>query len=211
MARVLPGNPPSIRQRLRTALLFVGALLFLFEEWLWVGFTRLFGWLGRLGLLRWLDRRLVRLAPAAALAILCVPVVLLFPVKIAGFWMIASGRFLTGCAVMLAAKIVSTAIVARIFLTCRGQLMQMSWFARLYNLACALRGRVHQWLAMQAAWQDARRFAAAGRRLMHRLTGWRGPEGRGVRKGVLRRWRRSRRKAAMATSPIRSGSIDDGR
>lgn len=211
MAHTPPNASSPLRQRMRTTLLFVGALLFLFEEWIWVAFMRLFGWLGRFGLLRWVDRALVRLAPAAALAILCIPVVLLFPVKIAGLWMITSGRFMMGCAVMLAAKLASTAIVARIFLTCRPQLLRMPWFARLYNIALALRVRIHQWLAAQPAWHDAKRFVAGIRRFMRGWSGSRGTDGRVVRKGVLRRWRRSRRKAAMAAGFSRPGGVDDGR
>ncbi len=204
----VPRPPP--RRRIRTAVLFGGALLFLFEEWLWVVFTRLFAWLGRFGLLRWLDARLVRLAPLAALVILCVPVVLLFPIKVVGLWMIASGKFLSGCAVMLAAKVTCTAIVARIFLTTRAQLLRMPWFARLYNVTCALRLRVHQWLAEQPAWHDARKFVAGIRRLFKGGRRYRQAEdrdGRGAPAGVLWRWRRTRR-TALAASLARSSRSD---
>jgi hypothetical protein len=193
-------SPP--RRRLRAALLFLGALLFLFEEALWVGFMRLFAWLGRFGLLRWLDARLARLGPVVALVCLCVPIALLFPVKIMGLWMIAGGRLLAGCCVMLLAKIASTAIVARIFFACRPQLLRMPWFARLYNVACALRDRVHDWLSRQPAWRQARRFVARLRALA-RLFGrgfGRGPGGATAREGVLRRWRRGRRRTAMAAA-----------
>jgi hypothetical protein len=206
-----PNCSHPFRRRARTALLFLGALIFLFEEWLWVGFTRLFAVLGRLGVLRWLDARLVKLAPAAALVILCIPIVLLFPVKIAGLWMIASGRFLTGCCVMLAAKILSTAVIARIFLTCRPQLLRMPWFARFYNVACALRDRVHQWMAQQPAWRDAKAFVASIRRHLRSWTrGTRSGDqaGASIRSGVLRRWRRYRRKTVMATSMGRSSDGD---
>jgi hypothetical protein len=205
--------PPN-RRRVRTALLFLGALVFLFEEWTWVCFTRFFAWLGRMGLLRWLDARLTRLAPAAALFVLCVPIALLFPVKIAGLWMIASGQFLSGCAVMLAAKIASTAIVARIFLTCRPQLLRMPWFARLHNLTLALRDRVHLWLEQQAGWQDAKGLIRAIRR---HARAW--VRGRRVgdydrelrRRGVLRRWRSRRRSSMSAGLPQQAGNEGEGR
>jgi len=186
-----PGRPP-VRNPLRTALLFVGALLFLFEEWLWTGMTRFFAWLGRLGLLRWLDAKLVRLPPVMALVILCIPMLLLFPFKIAGLWMIASGRFFSGCLLMLAAKIMSTAIIARIFLTCRPQLLRMPWFARLHAWTCALRERIHLWIEEQPAWHQARRFV---RRMKNQVRAWT-RRGSG-RHGALHRWR-SRRKARRA-------------
>ena len=71
IARPIPSSAP--RRRIRTMLLFVGAVIFLFEEWIWVGCNRVFRWLSRFGLLRWLDTWLVRLAPAAALVVLCIP------------------------------------------------------------------------------------------------------------------------------------------
>lgn len=193
-------NPP--RNPFRTALLFVGALLFLFEEWLWTGCTRLFAWLGRFGLLRWVDARLVRLPPVLALVILCTPMLLLFPFKIAGLWMIASGRFFSGCALMLAAKVLSTAIIARIFLTCRPQLMRMPWFARLHAWTCVLRDRIHQWIEQQPAWYEARRFVRRARAQVHAWSHGRayrsGDRHESLRPGSLRRWR-SRRKARRAT------------
>ena len=200
---------PFIRGPLRTALLFVGALLFLFEEWLWTHLTRFFAWVGRFGLLRWLDRRLVRLPPVMALVILCLPMLLLFPFKIAGLWMIASGRFFSGCLLMLAAKVMSTAIIARIFLTCRPQLMRMPWFARLHAWTCDLRERIHAWIEQQPAWHQARRFV---RRIRHHVRAWT-QRGSG-RHGVLRRWRhhrKARRVDAMATAAVRARETDSRR
>lgn len=197
-------RPVAARNRLRTVLLFVGALLFLSEEWLWKSFLRLFDWLGRFGLLRWLDARLVRLAPMAALVLLCVPIALLFPVKIVGLWMITTGRFFSGCCVMLAAKVVSTAIIARIFLTCRPQLLRMPWFARLYAVASALRERVHHWMGRQPAWTDAARLV---RRFRARVRGLfvHGERSRG---GTLRRWR-SRRRTVIALARAKVASCED--
>jgi hypothetical protein len=204
-------SPNPRQKRARTVLLFIGALVFLFEEWLWTGFLHLFAWLGRFGLLRWVDARLLRLSPATALIILCIPIVFLFPVKVAGLWMIAKGSFFTGCLVMLAAKIASTALIARIFLTCRPQLLQMQWFARLYALTCAFRDRIHRWMAQQPAWHDAKRLV---RHIRNTVRAWtRGHRASAVhadgslRRGPLRRWR-SRRRAAVAANLARSGSVD---
>ncbi len=198
------GRAVAPRSWWRTALLFVGALLFLIEEWLWVGFLRLFEKLNRFGLLRWFDARLARLAPIAALVILCIPIVVLFPVKIVGLWMIGSGRFVGGCCVMLVAKVLSTAVVARIFLATRPQLLRMPWFARLYAVACALRIRIHDWLARQPAWRDAKRTL----RRIRTLFSWR--PGNGRRGGALRRWR-SRRRAAVVANLARTRGADEGR
>lgn len=207
---------PARRSRLRTAMLFIGALLFLFEEWLFTGLTRFFAWLGRFGLLRWLDARLIRLPPVGAFVILCVPMLLLFPVKIMGLWMITSGRFVSGCCVMLVAKVLSTAVIARIFLTCRPQLLQMPWFARLYAWTGAMRDRIHGWLDQQPAWVDAHRSI---RRMRLRVRAWtgRGPVRTGsdasssIRPGALRRWRNQRRarQAGLAAAGMAPPTAND--
>ena len=191
-------NRSSARGRLRTALLFIGALLFLFEEWLWNGLMRFFAWLGRFGVMRWLDAQMARLPSGGALVMLIMPIVLLFPFKIAGLWMIATGHVVTGCLIMLTAKVASTAVIARIFFACRPQLMRMPWFASLYRSTCLLRDRVHHWLQEQPAWRDALSFV---RRTKTRLLLWRfGLAGSGDQRGALRRWRDRRRARRAETT-----------
>ena len=131
------------------------------------------------------------------------PMLMLFPFKIAGLWMIASGRFFTGCMIMLAAKVVSTAVIARIFMTCRPQLMQMVWFARLHAWTLVLRDRIHVWIENQPAWTDAHRFLRHVRmqvRNLFRRSRYVDEQGKTVyRRSALTRWR-SRRKARRASA-----------
>jgi hypothetical protein len=186
-----PSKSPS-RSWLRNAALFVGALLFLFEEWLWVHALRFFAWLDRQSAMRWIERRLAALPASLALVALCVPVCLLFPFKIFGLWLMGTGRFFTGCLVMLVAKIVSTGIVARIFLACRPQLMEMLWFASLFAWIIAARDRIHAWIASHPAWHAARRSV---RHLRTVLRSWTSKDANGrARRSALSRWR-LRRKA----------------
>ncbi len=187
----------SSRKRIRTAALFVGALLFLFEEWLWTRFTHFFDWLGRHRATRWIEVRLAGVPPLVALIVLCVPMALLFPFKIAGLWMIATGHFLGGCAIMFAAKVLSTAVVARIFVTCRPQLLRMPWFARLHAWTLVLSARVHLWINQQPAWHAARR---AMRRARSHVWAWThgmslssAEEAGAMRRGLLMRWRKKRK------------------
>ena len=194
-----PNAPPdSLRRQLRTTLIFFGALLFLFEEWLWNLFSRLFAWMGRHRATRWVEARLVRVPPVVALVILCIPMALLFPFKIMGLWMIATGHFFSGCLVMLAAKIVGTAVVARIFLTCRPQLLEMAWFERLHDWTLRLRDSIHVWIERQPAWHGAKR-AIRSMRLhvsawMHGKSYARAAADGDVRRSMLLRWRTKRRK-----------------
>lgn len=206
MASRPPSSTSPLRRRARTALLFMGAFLFLAEEWLWKRFTRFFRWLDRMPAMRWFDRGLGRLPPVVALLVLCIPIAVLFPVKIMGLWMIGSGRVLSGCLVMLAAKILSTATVARIFIGCQPQLMQMPWFARLFAWLLAARDAIHQWIRHQPAWHGARR---AIRRMRAHLWAWshgtrfdRAGQPGTPRLGALMRWR-LRRKARRRRDPAK--------
>src|SRR5574343_501955 len=96
-------------RRLGGALL---ALLILFEEWGWEPLQRALARLGRLPLLRQLEAAITRLPPLLALGL------------------IAHGKRLLGVAVIVAAKLVGTAVVARLFTLTRPALMRMAWFAR---------------------------------------------------------------------------------
>ena len=102
---------------------------------------------------------------------------------------------------MLAAKVASTAVIAKIFMTCRPQLMQMAWFARIHQWTCELRDRIHCWMEQQPAWNDAKRFV---RHVKSRALAWT----HGSRRGALRRWR-SRRKARRAGT-VAAGAEREG-
>ena len=109
------------------------ALLILFEEWGWEPLQRALAWVGRLPGLRWIEGRIKTLPPYGALAIFLLPTLLLLPVKLLALWLIGQGKVLLGTLVILSAKLVGTAIVARLFSLTKATLMQLAWFARLYT------------------------------------------------------------------------------
>lgn len=109
------------------------ALLILFEEWGWEPLQRALAWVGRLPGLRWLERRIQTLPPYAALALFLLPTLMLLPVKLLALWFIGQGKVLSGTLVILSAKLVGTAIVARLFSLTQPALMQLAWFARAYT------------------------------------------------------------------------------
>ena len=81
--------------------------------------------------LRGLERRLARLPPYAALAVLVLPSLLIVPVKILALWMIAKGKALLGVAVIVMAKLAGTALLAWLFQLIQPALLGLAWFARL--------------------------------------------------------------------------------
>lgn len=108
------------------------AMLILFEEWGWEPLQRALAWVARLPGLRWLERRVQSLSPYAALAIFLLPTLMLLPVKLLALWLIGQGQVIFGTLVILAAKLVGTAVVARLFSLTQPALMQLAWFASAY-------------------------------------------------------------------------------
>src|SRR4051812_29740927 len=72
--------------------------------------------------LRRLEQRIQRLSPRAAITVFLVPVVLLFPVKLLALGLIHAGRAGSGVALIVAAKLLGTAFVGRLFVLLEPQL-----------------------------------------------------------------------------------------
>jgi hypothetical protein len=124
-------------RRVFKPLLILLALVFLFEAWLWEHLRPLVAWV--VGLVRW-DRLKARLAAAIAhlppyptLLVFLIPVVLLFPLKLLGLWMLAHGSWLGAFVVLALAKVVSMGVTAFIFELTRPKLLQLNWFRWFYE------------------------------------------------------------------------------
>ena len=136
------------------------ALLILFEEW---GWTPLAGALGRLA--RWpavdrLERLIAGLGPRVALAVLFVPAIALLPIKIGALWLVGLGRVAIGLTLLVGAKLLGTAVVARLFQLTQPQLMRLRWFARVYARWVAWKTRTIASLVESPAWIAARGLVA---------------------------------------------------
>lgn len=148
-------------KRLRNGLLVLLAAFVIFvEEWLWDHLAALMARLGRLPVLRWIEARVAGLPPYAAMTVFLFPAVVLLPFKFAALWLIATGRALTGVILIVGAKVLSTALVARIFMLVRPQLLTLGWFARLHDWYQGFRDRVMARLRALAVWRLARRSIA---------------------------------------------------
>jgi len=124
--------PPFWRRALRALWQWPLALLILFEEWGWEPLHRLLLRIGRWPGFRWLEARIQTLPPKAALLVLVLPSLLILPIKLLALWAISQGHALLGLAVILGAKVLGTAVLARLFNLTQPALMQLGWFARYY-------------------------------------------------------------------------------
>ncbi|MDC8772267.1 hypothetical protein [Roseateles albus] len=156
----------TLKRALLLPLRLLLALLILFEEWGYQPLARLMARLGRLPVLRQLEHLITRLPPAAALAVLLLPALLLLPVKLLALLLIGSGRFGLGLSLVILAKLAGTAIVARLFQLTRPALLRMAWFARCYASWTIWKSGLLDWLRASEIWRRARLFKRRLRRFM---------------------------------------------
>ncbi len=140
------------------------ALLILFEEWGWEPLARAMAWVGRLPLVRHLEAAVQRLSPYAALSVFLLPTLALLPVKLLALWLIGNGRAGLGLAVILLAKLVGTAIVARLFQLTRAALLQLDWFAHWYGRWTGWKADLLAWVHASSIWRSARMLKLSLRR-----------------------------------------------
>jgi len=131
------------------------ALVILFEEWGWEPLQAALARLGRLPPLAWLERRIAKLPSYAALAILAVPALAILPIKLAAVWVITRGHALAGLVIIVLAKLVGTAVLARLFALTRPALMRLDWFARGYARWTAWKNELLAWVRASALWRAA--------------------------------------------------------
>lgn len=145
------------------------AILLLFEEWLWDALTAL----GR-ALARWLRleraEAWLRRSPRyiAALAFL-VPVLIVTPLNLIAFWMMGTGKFWRGLWLEIAAKLLGTVLIARVFALTKPQLMTFGWFQWLYTTISGWLHWAHERIRQTATYKAAKRIKQATRLLLQRL------------------------------------------
>ncbi len=118
---------------LRWMLSWAMALVILFEEWGWQPLQLLLRSLVHLLRLQRIESWLQTLPPYASLIALALPGLMLLPAKLAAFALIAKGYVVWGGMVFVTAKLIGTAVIARIFNIVLPSLMQMEWFASIYT------------------------------------------------------------------------------
>ena len=136
------------------------ALLLLFEEWGWEPLARAVARLARLPLWAWIEHKIQALPPWGALLVFGLPMLALLPVKLLAIYLLGSGQKLLGLAVLIGAKLLGTAIMARLFQLTQPTLMQYRWFATLYPQWKLWKDGIEAWIRASAILQEAGRIKA---------------------------------------------------
>jgi hypothetical protein len=206
LARVLAALWRLLRPYLMFALNVLVALLLLFEEWGWRPLSNLLGQLARFRIWAMAELWIAGLPPYGALVALGIPTAILVPAKLFGVYLLALGHIVSAALVLIAAKVASTALIARIFILTKPALMQVSWFKRAYDLFVPWQealfariraswvwryGRVVKWRAggyMRRTWRTLRpRLEASWADVKPQLVAL----GRRTRAGARSLWRRT--------------------
>ncbi len=156
---------PLLRRALRLVFTPLIALVLLFEEWGWEPLSALVARLARLPFVAWLERHIAGLPPWAAAAVFTAPALGLLPVKLLALFLIGKGYALLGVGVLLAAKLLGTALLARLFTLTQPALMRLTWFSRWYPRWKTWKDGVFARVRASALWG-----AAAGRKA--RMRAW---------------------------------------
>ena len=124
------------------------ALIFLFEAWLWDVLQPIVGRI--VNVIPWgkikpaFVRMVERLSPQATLVVFAIPFVVLLPVKVLEFWLLAHRLWVAAIIVLVSAKLIGLGLTAFIFEATKDKLLQMAWFRRLYEFFMWARGWAHE-------------------------------------------------------------------
>ena len=133
VAKVVIKTLRLVRQLSWRAFELLLALIIVFEEWGWRPLSALIARLAELRPIARLEMRIRALPPWPTLGVFLLPSLLFLPLKLAALWLIGGGHVLSATLLFAFAKVVGTALYARIFQLTQPRLMELAWFARLYN------------------------------------------------------------------------------
>ncbi len=140
----------AVRGPLILVLQFAAALILLFEEWGWRPLVDLLGRLSRFAPWARLERFIAGLPPYGALAVLALPTTILLPLKFVAVYLLAQGHAFSAAVLFVAAKISSTALIARIFILTKPALMRIGWFQRAHDWL--MPWKEHLFAIIRASW-----------------------------------------------------------
>jgi hypothetical protein len=124
-------------RRLVRPLLVLLAIVFLIEAWLWSHLEPIVEWIVARIPLRAVKARIAgvvrTLPPAATLGVFIVPIVLLFPLKLLGLWLLAHKHWIAAGLILVFAKLLGLAVTAFVFEMTKPKLLKLAWFRWLYE------------------------------------------------------------------------------
>ena len=147
---------PRLKRGLELLLVPIAAAIVFFEQFLikylnvaMAAFARL-PWVARF------EAWLATLPPWGAFIAFIGPSTLILPVKLSAVWFVMHGYYTTAVVVVVVAKLVATALLARLYRILRPTLMTIGWYARVDTWFFAWRDWIYAFVRALPAWQKAR-------------------------------------------------------
>lgn len=118
---------------MKKTLLSILAIFLIIEEWLWdllTAFGRLLSqWLNLQKFEQWLSQTTANMALVA----FTIPVLVVTPINLAAFWLLAQGLILQGILLEVLAKLLGTLLIARVFALTKPQLLTFAFLRITYT------------------------------------------------------------------------------
>jgi len=141
---------------LTAVLLWIAAAVLLFEEWFWARSTRAIVRLAVIAHLTAVGDWIRRRPPTQALALFVVPVLVIYPFKVLALMALARGDLALGGAAFVGAKLVATAVFARLYQLTEPAIVRFAWVRIGRDAFLRARASIHAWLEAQAPYRHAR-------------------------------------------------------
>ena len=130
-------------RKLLRPLLFLLAIIFLIEAWLWDHLEPVVARVVRVIPLKRMKAAFADfthgLSPAATLLLFLLPQAVIIPIKVAEFWFFLNGEWFFGVVAMVLSKLLFLGTAAFVFDATRDKLLQLDWFRGLYDYVIWLR------------------------------------------------------------------------
>ena len=146
----------SFLRRLLSPVIFIITLVIIFEEWLWIRLTRLTAWIAQLWLIQKLEILIRELPPWAALIALFAPSLTILPFKVLAIYFMVHNQVGLGIISILTAKVIGTALVARIFVLTKEKVLTIKWFFYVYTKINSIISWAWNWLKAQPLYNQVR-------------------------------------------------------
>jgi hypothetical protein len=113
--------------------------------------------LARWRVIKWLEVTVSKLPPYGALLFFAVPIILLFPFKFFGLYLIAHGQKVAGLAVFVVAKVVGTGMAAWVYALTEPSLSKLAWFVTLRAAFSKFKASIYDQVKSSVSYRFVRR------------------------------------------------------
>lgn len=148
---------------MKKIVLSILAVILLLEEWLWDLLSSLGHFLAALLGLAKFEAWLSQTTPKQALFAISIPIIIVTPINLVAFWLLAHGLILQGVALEIVAKLLGTLFIARFFTLTKSQLLTFSLINKVYTTITTWLHWAHEKIRETAVYQWVKQFKIAAK------------------------------------------------